>query len=161
MNNAYTFQNGTTVVNTTPHPITMQDVDGSLASIPSDTDFLVNAKAVETEVDSDLVTTEFVGCEEGETRLVAIEAWAKENGVERLRIVGSMLAAQAYPGRVVGMCPVPGFERVAPDEKRMRCDKFTTFQKKNGCAEAIRMLEKNNFVVLTRKEYDKMYWQSY
>ena len=23
--------------------------------------------------------------------------------------------------------PVEGFERVAPDQKRMRCDKFTTF----------------------------------
>ena len=129
MNNYYKFQNGTVVVNTTPHRITMQDVDGSLVSISSDAEYLVNAKAVETEVDSDIVATEFVGCEEGETRLAAIEAWAKENGVERLRIVGSMLAAQAYPERVVGMCPVQGFERVAPAEKRMRCDKFTTFQK--------------------------------
>lgn len=161
MNNAYTFKNGTCVVNTTPHAITMQDLDGTLVSIPADTGYLVNAKAVETEIDSDLVTTEFIGCEEGKTRLAAIEAWAKENGVERLRIVGSMLAAQAYPGRVVGMCPVPGFERVAPSEKRMRCDRFTTFQKGDKCAEAIRMLEKNDFVVLTRKEYDKMYWQSY
>lgn len=44
-----------------------------------------------------------------------------------LAVVGSIIAAQAYPGRVVAMTPVPGFERVSPAEKRMRCDKFTTF----------------------------------
>ena len=33
----------------------------------------------------------------------------------------------SYPGEVFGLTPVPGYERVAPDDKRMRCDKFTTF----------------------------------
>ena len=42
-------------------------------------------------------------------------------------IVGSIIAAQAFPGRVLAMIPVPGFERVPPAEKRMRDDKFTTF----------------------------------
>jgi hypothetical protein len=50
-----------------------------------------------------------------------------EQSAPKLIIVGSIIAAEAYPGEVVAMCPVPGYERVAPSEKRMRCDKFTIF----------------------------------
>lgn len=42
-------------------------------------------------------------------------------------VIGSIIAAQAYPGRVFGLCPVPGYERVAPNEKRMRLDQFITY----------------------------------
>ncbi len=42
-------------------------------------------------------------------------------------IVGSIIAAQAYPGEVVAMTPAPGYERVPPAEKRMNPDKFTVF----------------------------------
>lgn len=42
-------------------------------------------------------------------------------------VIGSIIAAQAYPGLVVAMIPAPGYERVAPSEKRMRPDKFTVF----------------------------------
>jgi len=42
-------------------------------------------------------------------------------------IVGSMFAAQGFPGRVVAMIATPGYERRPPAEKRMRPDKFTTF----------------------------------
>ncbi len=42
-------------------------------------------------------------------------------------ILGSLVAAQAFPGRVVALCSVPGFERVPANEKRMRDDKFTVF----------------------------------
>ena len=42
-------------------------------------------------------------------------------------IIGSIIAAQAFPGRVLAMVPAPGFERVPPAEKRMRDDKFTVF----------------------------------
>ena len=41
-------------------------------------------------------------------------------------IIGSMLAVQAYPNSVFGMVPVQGFERVPPDQKRMRTDKFSS-----------------------------------
>ena len=43
-------------------------------------------------------------------------------------IVGSIIAAQAFPGRVMGMASAPGFERVAPDEKRMDPEKFIVFR---------------------------------
>lgn len=42
-------------------------------------------------------------------------------------IIGSIIAAQAYPGKVCAMIPAPGHERVPPAEKRMRTDKFTIF----------------------------------
>lgn len=120
-----------TVINTTPHPITFQDVDGTLVSIPSDPALLVNATPV-TEPDYSnplLVHTTFQTTPK-QRQLVAdiwhiwlYKIFPKVDG--QLAIVGSMIAVNAYPGRVVGMVPVPGYERVAPAEKRMRCDCFT------------------------------------
>lgn len=54
---------------------------------------------------------------------------ASDNAAMPLRIVGSIIAAQAYPGEVVAMTPAPGYERVAPAEKRMNPHKFTIFVK--------------------------------
>ena len=90
--NFVAFSNNVVVVNTTPHPVTIQDMDGTLITVP--TSVLINAKAEERKVSNLFVRTEFVGTEEG---------------------------------KVAAMTPVEGFERVAPDQKRMRCDKFTTF----------------------------------
>ena len=127
------FSNGVIIVNTTPHPINIQDVDGEVGIVP--TSVLINAKAVEKPVKGKplFVKTEFVGTEEGRKMLTKIETkfdlnypdW-KEQGKE-LVIIGSVIAAQAYPGEVLAMVPVPGYERVVPDQKRMRCDKFTTY----------------------------------
>ena len=123
---AVVFGNGVCVVNTTPHPIRMQDVDGTLVEVP--TTVLINAKPVEEAVDELLVTTRFVGTPEGAETIQAIQDAFKDADLDaRLIIVGSIIAAQAFPGQVMGLCPVPGYERVAPSEKRMRCDKFTTF----------------------------------
>lgn len=116
------------MLNTTPHPITMQDKNGELVTVP--TSVLINAKAEEKRVDDLLVETVFVGTPEGKETIRDIEGTFKGTGcTDRLVIVGSIIAAQAYPGKVVAMCPVPGYERVAPSEKRMCCDKFTVFTK--------------------------------
>lgn len=130
--NFVTFSNNVTVINTTPHPVTMQDVNGNLVSVP--TSVLINAKAIEKQVSplqaSPLfVKTEFVGTDEGRKIISSIKESFNQNTVagETLVIIGSIIAAQAYPGEVFGLIPVPGYERVAPSEKRMRCDKFTTF----------------------------------
>lgn len=123
---AVVFGNGVCVLNTTPHPITMQDMDGKLVVVP--TTVLINAKAEEKQVDDLFVETVFAGTVEGTAIIREIEeAYQEARCAERLVIVGSIIAAQAYPGKVVGLCPVPGYERVAPAEKRMRCDKFTVF----------------------------------
>lgn len=124
--NFVAFSNNIVVVNTTPHPVTMQDMDGTLVYVPNS--ILINAKAVERKVSDLFVKTEFVGTDEGKINIADIKAdFARQFHNGTLIIIGSIIAAQAYPGEVVAMTPVESFERVAPEQKRMRCDKFTTF----------------------------------
>lgn len=54
--------------------------------------------------------------------------------VERLRaqypshlFLGSLIAAQAFPGVIAGIISAPGFERVPAHEKRVLCNKFTIY----------------------------------
>ena len=127
MKNIYTFTNGVTIVNTTPHAITFFDEgDDALVTIPSDSDYIINAKVEEIITKKgviELTTPKFIPCEEGYNIINRIH---EECGKEVI-IIGSILAAQSYPGLVYGMVPCVGYERVAPAEKRMRCDKFTTY----------------------------------
>ncbi len=125
------FENNVVVINTTPHAITMKDVTGELVSVESDSSLLINAQAKEEKVSDLFVKTVFESTENGWNKIKEIKETFSElyNDGETLVIIGSIIAAQAYPGEVVAMVPVPGFERVAPTEKRMRCDKFTVFQK--------------------------------
>lgn len=125
------FGNGVVVVNTTPHPLTIQDVDGKLVQVPT-CGIVINASAKENPVDELLIETKFVGDAEGRKAISDIRKWFSENYGDdnvRLVIVGSIIAAQAYPEQVCGVVPVPGYERVAPPEKRKRCDRFTVFTK--------------------------------
>ena len=122
------------IVNTTPHPINFVNREGKTITIPSSvapgektSPWVVNARAIEEKVGKDLVRTVFEGTTEGKHILDQIETWAHEKGFENLRVIGSIIAAQAYPGRVLGMCPAPGFERVPPAEKRMSTQKFTVY----------------------------------
>ena len=128
-NSWYTFKNGVTVFNSTPHTINIQDMDGEVIGILPNPDFLINARAVEVPAGNMFVKTSFVGDDAGRATIQRIidffHSEVRANGPKV--IVGSIIAAQAYPGVVVAMCPVSGYERVAPNEKRMRCDKFTTF----------------------------------
>ena len=123
--------NGLRVFNATPHPITFHTHGGTFTVQP---DTVINATPVEVVVSANehrhfaadargvkFVRTEFVGTDEGR----AIIAAAQEEGADV--IVGSIIAAQAYPGQVVAMTPAPGYERVPPAEKRMNPDKFTIF----------------------------------
>ena len=124
---AIIFENeGICVVNTTPHPITMMDTSGNIVNVP--TTVLINAKSEEKQVSKFLITTEFVQTEDGLETIEKIKsAYAKTNHTEELIIVGSIIAAQAYKGDIVAMTPCKGYERVAPSEKRMNCNKFTVF----------------------------------
>jgi len=114
------------IINVTPHPVTFQNREGNVY-IVEPCGVLINARPVE-----EAAGTHPSGAELVRTRFEADPASAKE--LDRLErenpgavIVGSIIAAQAFPGRVFAMVPVPGFERVPPAEKRMRDDKFTTF----------------------------------
>jgi hypothetical protein len=124
--NFVTFGNNVAIINTTPHSVTIQDTDGTPITVPSS--IILNAKAEEKQVSDLFVKTVFVPTEEGKEIISEIKnAFKSQIGTGTLVIVGSMIAAQAYPEDVVAMTPVPGYERVNPAEKRMRCDKFTTF----------------------------------
>ena len=118
----------TLIINTTPHMIRFKDHNGNVVEIPSNPDYILNAKAIEEDLGSGLVTTKFIGTSEGEALIEQIQKEASEIGKYfELRIVGSIIAAQAYPRRVVGMTPYPGYERVAPAEKLMSTEKFTVY----------------------------------
>lgn len=69
-----------------------------------------------------LVRTCFVASAES---LETLDRLEREN--PNAVIVGSMIAAQAFPGRVVAMIAAPGYERRPPAEKRMRPDRFAIF----------------------------------
>lgn len=124
--------NGLKVFNATPHPITFWREDwASVVEVPVDT--IISASSKEEPAgcyqafaapDWESVwffRTTFAGNDDGR----AIIAAAKADGAEV--IIGSITAAQAYPGDVVAMVPCVGYERVPPNEKRMRPDKFTIF----------------------------------
>lgn len=114
------------IINTTPHAITMMAKDGRVYEVPP-CGVLINARAIEESVvtlpnGAELVRTRFVADADNEIALTGLET-ANPGAV----IIGSIIAAQAFPGRVLGMVPAPGFERVPPAEKRMLDNKFTTF----------------------------------
>lgn len=122
---AVIFENNVCVVNTTPHPITMMDaVTEELVTVPC-SGVLINGTPETVPVGNLFVKTVFRGNEEGREMVKKIEE--AFHGEHTLVIVGSIIAAQAFPGKVAGLVPVPGFERVAPAEKRMRTDRFTIF----------------------------------
>lgn len=117
---------GVRFVNTTPHEINLMWADGEEFAVPA-SGILVNAKVFETDAGSHpsgavLVRTSFEVSEADSAKLTEIEA-AHPGAV----VLGSIIAAQAFPGRVLALTPAPGFERVPPSEKKMRADKFTTF----------------------------------
>ena len=111
------------IVNCTPHPIRFQDNDGGVVEVqPSG----YTLKATPQEIaagerdGAELVRTTFVASDEGTRELLSIER------LDALA-VGSIVSAQAWPGRVFALVPVEGHERKPPAERLYRCDKFTVF----------------------------------
>jgi len=122
-----TLPNGVMVFNATPHTIRFWSPNWE-EPVEVETDQVISASVREVQVyladkpeDIDLVCPTFDGTAEG--RQIAVNALA--NGAHF--VVGSFIAAQAYPDLVVAMVAAEGYERVPPAEKRMRPDKFTTF----------------------------------
>lgn len=113
------------IVNVSPHPMTFQSSDGETYSVPP-SGVVLNATPTEELASSEdgveFVRVVFTASEEALAQLAELER--KHPGA---LIVGSIIAAQAFPGRVYGMIAAPGFERRPPEEKRMRDNKFTTF----------------------------------
>lgn len=91
---------------------------------------ILNAQVKEIPVSEDLVETRFVASEDGYALINEIKAQhiGSDNAKCKLRIVGSIIAAQSYRGEVVAMTPAPGYERVSPAQKRMNPHKFTIYR---------------------------------
>lgn len=123
------FSNGVGVVNTTPHELTFLDGD-RVVTVPK-SGILINARVVDEEklvnlpngATVTLTKPRFVADPTSEEALRKLESECPSGTL----IIGSLIAAQAYPGRVFGMTPAPGFERVPPAEKRMSVERFSTF----------------------------------
>jgi len=115
------------IINTTPHPITLQSPNGHVYAVQP-CGVVLGAEPVEKYVGhhkttgAKLVRVCFMPNKEMGGKLVRLETEHPD-----AIIVGSMIAARAFPGRVFALVPVEGFERVPPSQKRMRDDKFTTF----------------------------------
>lgn len=119
-----TLPNGVTIFNATPHPLRFWK-EGWDEPIEVEPDEVISASVEEVEEWNEdgvsFVRTIFLPTEEGEKIVQA----AYEYGADI--VVGSIIAAQAYPESVFAMTPAPGYERVAPAQKRMNPDKFTVF----------------------------------
>lgn len=101
--------NGLTIFNATPHKITFWRDDW------------VEPIEVEPDTKVDACPNEVVAGERAGVTLVGTEFAGTDKGRETIRqavadgadlVVGSIIAAQAYPGEVVAMTPAPGYERV-------------------------------------------------
>lgn len=114
------------VVNTTPHPVTL--VTGDLTSTfhVEASGVLINATAkteiLEEKAGIKFQQTSFVADEATKQALVSF----KESNPEVV-IIGSLIAAQAYPGLVCAMVAHPEFLRVPPQEKKMLVDTYTIY----------------------------------
>lgn len=116
---------GVRVINCTPHSLIFKIGETSIVvALPCGAKLMANTLvgSAGTRFGAQLVKTEFVNSLEGLDELAEIERRAP--GV---LVIGSIISAQAYPGRVVGVIATPGYERVPPAEKRVRPDKFTVF----------------------------------
>lgn len=125
-----TLPNGLTVFNATPHAITLWREDWS-EPINVPTDSVINATPTEVVVKEangvQFVKTVFVANAAGREVLSDALWEAERQQINNMVVIGSIIAAQAYPGDIVAMTPAPGYERMPPDEKRMNPDKFTVF----------------------------------
>jgi hypothetical protein len=121
-------------INLTPHEIHFRSRDQRDWTLPpsgivisarsQDKHFSYRSGKENNEIE--LVTSAFLP-EPGELdKLLELERQLWEDGEDYL-LIGSTLAAQAYPCRIVSLFPVKGLERVPTAQKVMRDDKFRIF----------------------------------
>ena len=111
-------------INCTPHVIKFSHEGTEVVVEPCGA--TVSAKSIDTPTgkkgNAVLVKTVFESLPAGLEELETIERELPD-----AVIVGSIVSAQTYKGRVVAMRPAKGFERVPVAEKRMDCTNFTVF----------------------------------
>jgi len=119
--------NSNTYINTTPHNITLKSILTEEEFIVPVCGILINSKPQEITAGGQnsikFVKTTFVSNPED----IAKINYLKQQYPNCI-IIGSIIAAQVYPGKVYGMIPYPGLERVPVDQKKMQAEKFTIFE---------------------------------
>jgi len=112
------------LLNATPHPVTLVIGEEEFTIPPSG--IVIAAEQRETLVRQQdgisFVKMEYVPSAEAE----GIISQILEKNPDTI-ILGSIIAAQAFPGKVYAMIPLPGYERVPPHDKKMWGDKFSVF----------------------------------
>jgi len=118
--------NGNTYINTTPHNITLKSILTEEEFVIPASGILINSKPQEITAGGQnsikFVKTTFVSNQEDIDKINQLE-----QQYPNCIIIGSIIAAQAYPGIVFGMIPYPGLERVPVEQKKMQAEKFTVF----------------------------------
>jgi hypothetical protein len=125
-----TLATGVVVWNATPHEMHFYCGDGVVVSAPSDT--IINATPVTRRVEEHptyhIVELHFQPLPLGEQIIREI----REETPDAL-IVGSIIAAQAYPGEVVASVPLQSQRyRKEYAQRLVRSDRFTTYAKKES-----------------------------
>lgn len=120
--------NDITIFNATPHPLNFWDPVTKEVTVAK-SDIIINTRPVET------VVQKRQGAE-----FVTVAYQPEDDGLDIIRfirkdypdtvIVGSVLAAMAYPGEVVASIPLRGGDRLRSKtaSRRVCSDRFTTFQ---------------------------------
>ena len=118
--------NGNTYINTTPHNINLKSTLTEEEFIVPASGVLINSKPQEITAGGQnsikFVKTTFVSNYDDSVKLDQLEEMYP-NAI----IIGSIVAAQGYPGMVFGLIPYPGLERVPVEQKKMQAEKFTVF----------------------------------
>ncbi|MBT9142478.1 MAG: hypothetical protein DDT29_00872 [Dehalococcoidia bacterium] len=116
------------IINVTPHALSFVCSSSGTYYTLDPSGVVINATPHEVECPEhsygiSLVKTTFSASEAEDAKLTLLE---QQN--PGAIVVGSIIAAQAFPGRILAMTPAHGFGRVPPAERRMRDDKFITFE---------------------------------
>jgi len=114
------------IVNATGHEITFEDDRGRVIKVPP-TKYILSVKSEEVVVRK-----------QNGISLIRRTFYPKQEAIEQLEeikrlhpgklVVGSILAAQAFPGEVYSLVPAFGFETAAPIHRRAEANRLVTFE---------------------------------
>lgn len=121
-----TFKNGIVVCNVNNHYIHFNE-NGKRVEVPMSS-IIIGHGIKEISVGEFLVQPVYTPTVDGYKAIQKIQDTFKNfhlNG--KLMIVSSNVCARTYPGKLVAMIPLPGYERAKPTEKCANINKFATF----------------------------------